>query len=78
MVNPPTPPESGIELGNQNAARKLAGQQTSLVLGSYNIRYAVGSHLISSGLSRKLGYNFPLSRAQAVTRNISKAARVFS
>ena len=78
MVNPPIPPQSGIELGNQDAARKLSDQRTSLVLASYNIRYAVGSQLISSGLSRKLGYNFPRRRSQAVAGNILKAARVFS
>jgi endonuclease/exonuclease/phosphatase family metal-dependent hydrolase len=76
MVNPPIPPDQGIELGNQSA-RKPFDIRTSLVLASYNIRYAVGSHLIPSGLSRKLGYNFPVSRSKAVARNISKAARVF-
>jgi endonuclease/exonuclease/phosphatase family metal-dependent hydrolase len=78
MLNPPMPPEFGIELGNQRAARKLADNPRSLVLASYNIRYGVGSHLISSGILRKFGYNFPLWRAKAVARNISKAARVFS
>ena len=78
MVNPPKPPDSGIELGNQSAARKPAGTRTSLVLASYNIRYAVGSHLIPSGLSRRVGYNFPVRRSVAVAKNISKAARVFS
>ena len=77
MANPPIPPEAGIELGNQSA-RKPAANRTSLVLASYNIRYAVGSHLIPSGLSRKLGYNFPRERSKAVARNIAKAARVFS
>jgi endonuclease/exonuclease/phosphatase family metal-dependent hydrolase len=48
------------------------------VLASYNIRYAVGSHLIPSGLLRKAGYNFPRSRSKAVAKNISKAARAFT
>ena len=48
------------------------------MLASYNIRYAVGSHLISSGLMRKLGYNFPTDRAAAVRRNICTAAATFS
>jgi endonuclease/exonuclease/phosphatase family metal-dependent hydrolase len=77
MTNPPKPPESGIEFGDQNAAPGFADIRTSLVLASYNIRYAVGSQLISSGLSRKVGYNFPLRRSKAVAGNISKAARVF-
>ena len=49
-----------------------------LVLASYNIRYAVGSKLISSGLMRKVGYNFPTDRRQAVLRNIRTAAAAFS
>jgi endonuclease/exonuclease/phosphatase family metal-dependent hydrolase len=47
-------------------------------LASYNIRYAVGSHLISSGLMRKVGYNFPTRRGAAVLRNIGTAAAAFS
>src|ERR1044072_1978361 len=49
-----------------------------LVLASYNIRYAVGSGLISSGLMRKVGYNFPTHRAEAVAQNIRTAAAAFS
>jgi endonuclease/exonuclease/phosphatase family metal-dependent hydrolase len=52
--------------------------RSSLVLASYNIRYAVGRYLISSGLLRKVGFNPPNSRAEAVARNIKIAARVFS
>jgi endonuclease/exonuclease/phosphatase family metal-dependent hydrolase len=48
------------------------------VLASYNIRYAVGSRLISSGLLRKVGYNFPTSRTAAVLQNIGAAAAAFS
>ncbi|HKP38706.1 MAG TPA: endonuclease/exonuclease/phosphatase family protein [Pyrinomonadaceae bacterium] len=78
MMNPPMPPEFGIELGNRRATQASAADRSSLVLASYNIRYAVGSHLIPSGLLRKVGYNFPLWRSKAVARNISKAARFFS
>jgi endonuclease/exonuclease/phosphatase family metal-dependent hydrolase len=49
-----------------------------LVLASYNIRYAVGSRLISSGLFRKLGYNFPTKRTAAVLQNIRAAAGALS
>ena len=68
----------GIEIGNQAAPHPEAGKRSSLILASYNIRYAVGSHLISSGLLRKVGYNFPRPRADAVARNIQTAARAFS
>lgn len=71
-------PNQGIQIGNQSSLSDSEPNRSSLVLASYNIRYAVGSHLIGSGLLRKLGYNFPRNRSQAVARNISAAARVFS
>jgi endonuclease/exonuclease/phosphatase family metal-dependent hydrolase len=71
-------PNKGIEFGNQSALQNEPENPTRLVLASYNIRYAVGSRLIPSGVFRKLGYNFPRSRPQAVARNIATAARVFS
>ncbi len=71
-------PNQGIEFGNQSALIHRDGSRAHLVLASYNIRYAVGSHLIPSGLGRKVGYNYPRARAEAVTRNIETAARIFS
>src|SRR5260221_12054612 len=71
-------PNQGIEIGNTTAPHEEAGTRSSLILASYNIRYAVGSHLISSGLLRKVGYNVPRPRPEAVARNIHTAARVFS
>lgn len=71
-------PNKGIEFGNQSTLRNESANPARLVLASYNIRYAVGSHLITSGLLRKVGYNFPRPRALAVARNIRTAARAFS
>ena len=71
-------PNQGIELGNQTALAEANEPRSQLVLASYNIRYAVGSHLIPSGLLRRVGYNFPRPRPQAVSRNIQTAARIFS
>ena len=68
----------GIEIGNQIASAKKDESQSSLIVASYNIRYAVGQHLIPSGLARKVGYNFPQPRAEAIFRNIQTAARTFS
>src|SRR6185436_102026 len=64
------------EIGGQ--ALRSRSSADRLVLASYNIRYAVGSRLISSGLMRKIGYNFPTQRAAAVARNIHTAAEAFS
>jgi endonuclease/exonuclease/phosphatase family metal-dependent hydrolase len=71
-------PNQGIEIGDQTAPREQAEKKSTLILASYNIRYAVGRRLISSGLLRKVGYNFPQPRAEAVARNIQTAARAFS
>jgi endonuclease/exonuclease/phosphatase family metal-dependent hydrolase len=71
-------PNKGIEFGNQSALQNQTDTPARLVLASYNIRYAVGSHLIPSGLFRKVGYNFPRPRARAVARNVHTAARIFS
>ena len=71
-------PNKGIEFGNQSALQNETETATRLVLASYNIRYAVGSRLISSGLLRKVGYNFPSPRPEAVARNIQTAAQAFS
>lgn len=71
-------PNKGIEIGNLEATpRDEAIHRSSLVLASYNVRYAVGCHLIPSGLLRKAGINLPRPRADAVKRNITTAARAF-
>src|SRR5947208_1584754 len=71
-------PGNRIEIGNFTSQADVTNRRSSLILASYNIRYAVGSHLISSGLLRKIGYNFPVDRPAAVARNIRSAAEVLS
>jgi len=74
-----TTPNKGIEFGSQPESRSgVAEQKSSLILASYNIRYAVGSYLIASGLGRKVGYNFPTRRAEAIKQNIRAAAKAFA
>jgi len=75
VLNPDS--NNRIEIGNRSASIG-ASERARLVLASYNIRYAVGSRLISSGLMRKVGYNFPTDRTAAVRRNIQSAAAAFS
>ena len=66
-----------IESGNSpNTAQAITA--TSLIIASYNIRYAVGQFLISSGLLRKVGYNLPQPRAERVAKNITEATRAFT
>jgi endonuclease/exonuclease/phosphatase family metal-dependent hydrolase len=49
-----------------------------LVVATYNIRYAVGSRLISGGLLRRAGLGWPARRPRLVGRNIERAARLLS
>src|SRR2546423_126576 len=74
----PQPANGRIEVGNQQAATDSLSEKESLLLASYNIRYAVGRHLISSGILRKAGYNFPRRRATSIKQNIATAASAFS
>lgn len=68
----------GIEFGEIQPQRSIESERTKLIIASYNIRYAVGRYLISSGLLRKAGLNPPLHRSDAVARNIATAAAAFS
>jgi endonuclease/exonuclease/phosphatase family metal-dependent hydrolase len=52
--------------------------QSSLVLVSYNIRYAVGSYLITGSLLRRVGLRLPRRRPGLVARHIDRAAQVFN
>jgi endonuclease/exonuclease/phosphatase family metal-dependent hydrolase len=72
-----TQPDKGIEIGDREFAPPDPNR-SSIVLASYNIRYGVGSHLISSGLLRKIGINPPRPRTAAVALNLKTAAQVFS
>lgn len=50
----------------------------SLVVVSYNIRYAVGSFLITGSLLRRIGLRIPSRRPSLVSRHILRAARALS
>ncbi|MFZ0751956.1 MAG: hypothetical protein WAM70_21530, partial [Pyrinomonadaceae bacterium] len=75
-----TPPDANtrIEFGNEHLSQADLREKSTLVLASYNIRYAVGRFLILSGLLRKLGYNFPCRRADAIEQNLATAAAAFT
>jgi len=50
----------------------------SIVIASYNIRYARGPHLISGGLVRKVGLMSLKQRPAFIAKQISRAAKAFS
>ncbi|HYO62275.1 MAG TPA: endonuclease/exonuclease/phosphatase family protein [Pyrinomonadaceae bacterium] len=70
--------ERDIERGNFAPDGGGAPAVSRLVVCTYNIRYAVGSRLISGGLLRRVGVSRPGRRASLVARNIERAARALS
>ncbi len=79
---PPLKESEKIEFGDiqrVEQSKRAAGENVStIVVASYNIRYAVGRFLISGGMLRK-AWLWPSSRRNdQVAANISTAARTFS
>ena len=79
---PPLKESEKIEFGDiqsgKQTGRRGAGNASTIVVASYNIRYAVGRFLISGGLLRKAGLGRFGRRKEQVARNINTAARAFS
>lgn len=67
-----------IEIGGSQDRVSIASDRSSIVIASYNIRYAVGRFLIPSGLLRHVGLNVPRRRAEAIQQNLRIAAQAFS
>ncbi|MEA2206993.1 MAG: hypothetical protein QOE77_3769 [Blastocatellia bacterium] len=67
-----------LEFGNVILPGETSDRRDAVVVATYNIRYAVGRGLISSGILRKFGINIPGQRSDAVARNIQTAGRAFS
>ena len=74
---PPLTEFEKIEFGNINPG-ELGADGPSIVVASYNIRYAVGQYLISGGLLRKAGLSNLAPRRAQVATHIETAARAFS
>jgi endonuclease/exonuclease/phosphatase family metal-dependent hydrolase len=53
-------------------------ERSTLVIASYNIRYAVGSYLITGSIGRRLGLAMPKRRPRLVARHLQNAAIAFS
>ena len=79
---PPLKESELIEFGSVQSPRGPAAaaveNASSIVVASYNIRYAVGQFLISGGLRRKFGLSGLRARDEQVAANIRQAARAFS
>lgn len=71
-------PAPDIERGDFARARVAEEEVERLVVVTYNIRYAVGSHLIGGSLLRRVGLGRPGRRPRLVGANIREAARILS
>ena len=74
---PPLKDSEKIELGYAKGDERRSGPVTassSIVVASYNIRYAVGPYLISGGLLRKLKLRGDGNREEQVAHNIRTVA----
>jgi endonuclease/exonuclease/phosphatase family metal-dependent hydrolase len=81
-ANPPLQESEKIEVGyvppGGQSRVGTADNPATIVVASYNIRYAVGRYLISGGLLRKLHLSRGVGRDEQVRRNIATAAQAFS
>lgn len=66
----------GVEVGDFAAPERAP--RKALVVASFNIRYAVGSFLITGSLGRRLGLSWPKRRPRLVARHLSRAALALS
>lgn len=74
---PPRDLQPGLEFGDFSLGTSRAVERR-IIIATYNIRYAVGSFLITGSLLRRVGLKLPRRRPDLVTRHISAAARAFS
>ncbi len=67
-----------LEHGSFAPATRTDARPTRIVIATYNIRYAVGSFLITGSLLRRVGISRPARRGQLVARHITRAARALA
>ena len=67
-----------IEIGSFAPKTSPKIERSRLVIASFNIRYAVGSFLITGSLFRRMGLTMPRRRPRMVSRNLARAARALS
>jgi endonuclease/exonuclease/phosphatase family metal-dependent hydrolase len=75
---PPMKISERLEFGDPKHHQIAVQTSSKLVVASYNIRYAVGRFLISSGLLRKLGISSNSKRTHQVGENIRQVAKVLN
>lgn len=69
--------DPSIERGTFSSAA-IGPPPFKVIIATFNIRYAVGSHLISGSIFRRLGVGMPGRRATLVSRHIQQAVHFMS
>ena len=75
---PPLKVSEKLEFGDPKQHSIATQSSSKLVVASYNIRYAVGRFLISSGLLRKLGISGHRKRVHQVGENIRQVSEILN
>ncbi len=78
LISPLSSAEGEIELGSFAPALASPPKRSKLVAASYNIRYAVGSFLITGSLFRRVGLTLPHRRPSLVARHLRRAANTLA
>lgn len=66
-----------IEMGSFAPSGSETQGRAKLVIATFNIRYAVGSFLISGSLGRRVGLSWPARRSRLISKHLQRAARAF-
>ena len=75
---PPLSDAEKLEFGTNGKPDAHSRSRNSLVIASYNIRYARGPHLISGGLLRKAGMMNLTNRPNIIAEHLKQAAEAFT
>ena len=75
---PPLTDAEKLEFGTHSNNQPAESERSTLVVASYNIRYARGPYLIPGGIARKLGLMSLAKRPQHIGNLISVAAGAFT
>ena len=67
-----------VETGSFAPPAQSLTERSTLVIASYNIRYAVGPFLITGSIGRRLGLSWPGRRPRLIARNLQTTALAFS
>ncbi len=67
-----------VETGSFTLRKDVSSSPSKLVVATYNIRYAVGSFLITGSFLRRVGIKRPKRRGRLIARHLQQAAQAFS